>query len=134
MTKIITPIAEYGRHHYVLMTSLPEEEIQKRFAEYGYGMVVADGIGGDGQGEAASRLALEKIMQLVLLFGKWHLRIDAPIGRGDHGPGGAVRAARRQHTGARQPGTAAAADADDSDRGVGRRRGSILLSRWPVAR
>jgi hypothetical protein len=41
-------VAEYGRHHYVLMTSLPEEEIQKRYAEYGYGMVVADGIGGDG--------------------------------------------------------------------------------------
>jgi serine/threonine protein phosphatase PrpC len=72
-------VAEYGRHHYVLMTSLPGEEIQKRFAEYGYGMVVADGIGGDGRGEAASRLALEKIMQLVLLFGKWHLRVDAPI-------------------------------------------------------
>jgi PPM family protein phosphatase len=72
-------IAEYGRHHNVLMTSLPEEEIQKRYAEHGYGMVVADGLGGDGRGEAASRLALETIMRLVLLFGRWHLRIDAPI-------------------------------------------------------
>jgi len=72
-------IAEYGRHHNVLMTSLPEEEIQKRYAEHGYGMVVADGLGGDGKGEAASRLALETIMRLVLLFGRWHLRIDAPI-------------------------------------------------------
>ena len=25
-------IAEYGRHHYVLMTNLPEQEIQKRRA------------------------------------------------------------------------------------------------------
>jgi protein phosphatase len=70
-------IVEYGRHHRVLMTSLPDEEIQSRFNEYGYGMVIADGIGGNG--ESASRLALERLMQLVLLFGRWHLRIDAPI-------------------------------------------------------
>ena len=31
------------------MTSLPDEEIQRRFNEYGYGMIVADGIGGGGK-------------------------------------------------------------------------------------
>jgi PPM family protein phosphatase len=70
-------IVEYGRHHYILMTSLPDEQIQRRFNEYGYGMIVADGIGG--RGESASRLALERLMQLVLEFGRWHLRIDAPV-------------------------------------------------------
>jgi protein phosphatase len=72
-------IVEYGRYHYVLMTSLPDEEIRRRFNEYGYGMIIADGIGAGAKGESASRLALEKLMQLVLLFGKWHLRIDAPV-------------------------------------------------------
>jgi protein phosphatase len=72
-------VAEFGRHHSVLMTSLPDEEIQREFREYGYGMVVADGIGGAGSGEAASRLALETLMSLVLMFGKWNLRIDEAI-------------------------------------------------------
>ena len=46
-------IVEYGRHHYILTTSLPDQEIQRRFNEYGYGMFIADGIGG--KGESASR-------------------------------------------------------------------------------
>jgi hypothetical protein len=59
-------IVEYVRHHYVLMTRLPDHEIQRRFNEYGSGIVVADGIGKGGQRESASRLTLEKLMQLVL--------------------------------------------------------------------
>jgi protein phosphatase len=61
------------------MTSLPDESIQKRFDESAYGMVVADGIGLAGGGEPASRLALETLMHLTLQFGKWNLRINAPI-------------------------------------------------------
>jgi len=72
-------VAEFARHHSVLMTSLPDEEIQKWFSEYGYAMVVADGIGGVGTGEVGSRLALETLMHLVLVFGKWNLRIDSAI-------------------------------------------------------
>ena len=70
-------IMSMGRHHETLMTSLPESDILKRFEEFGYGMVVADGMGG--AGEAASRLAISTLTQLVINFGRWHLRVDEPI-------------------------------------------------------
>ena len=68
-------IIELGRHQETLLTSLPEAVIPKRFEEYGYGMVVADGFGGEGAGETASRLAIATLMHLLLHFGKWNLRI-----------------------------------------------------------
>ena len=42
-------------------------------------MVVADGMGGGGAGEAASHLAIATLVQLVRHFGKWKLRIDDEI-------------------------------------------------------
>lgn len=69
-------IIELGRHQKTLLTSLPESVVAKRFDEFGYGMIVADGFGGTGTGESASRLALATLMHLVLHFGKWNLRID----------------------------------------------------------
>jgi protein phosphatase len=39
-------------------------------------MVVADGMGGSGGGEHASRLALETLLYLVRRFGRWNLRIS----------------------------------------------------------
>ena len=56
------------------MTSLPASSIPPSFDEFGYGMLVADGIGGDG--EAASRLAITTFEHLMVQFGKWNLRID----------------------------------------------------------
>ena len=38
-------------------------------------MVVADGMGPDGP-EMASRLAIATLMQLVLHYGKWNLRVN----------------------------------------------------------
>ena len=48
-----------------------------RFDEYGYGMVVADGLGPSG--EAASRLAVSTLVDLAIHFGRWQVRIDEPI-------------------------------------------------------
>ena len=56
-------VVEIGRYQSILMTSLPDNEIQKRFDESAYGMVVADGIGPAGGGEPGSRLALETLMK-----------------------------------------------------------------------
>jgi serine/threonine protein phosphatase PrpC len=70
-------ILRLGRHEEVLMTSLPEGEVPERFDEYGYGMVVADGIGTTG--ETASRLAISTLVHLAIYFGKWHVRVDDPI-------------------------------------------------------
>jgi serine/threonine protein phosphatase PrpC len=70
-------ILRLGRHEEVLMTSLPDGEVPQRFDEYGYGMVVADGIGTTG--EIASRLAISTLVHLAIYFGKWHVRVDDPI-------------------------------------------------------
>src|SRR4051812_11686336 len=72
-------LIQLGRHQETLMTSLPNDLIAKRFDEHGFAMVVADGMGSTG--ELASRLALTTLMQLVLHFGKWNLRIDTEIAR-----------------------------------------------------
>ena len=72
-------VIELGRHQETLLTSLPDDVIAKRFDEFGYGMVVADGLGRGGAGEAASRLAISTLMHLILHFGKWNLRIDSRI-------------------------------------------------------
>ena len=72
-------VIRLGRHQSTLLTSLPESTVGKRFDEYGYAMVVADGLGGTGTGETASRLALATLLHLVRHFGKWNLRIDHGI-------------------------------------------------------
>ena len=66
-----------GRSLETLRTSLPARSVRQRFDEYGYGMVVADGVGADG--EAASQLAITTLVQLMISYGKWNLRIDEPI-------------------------------------------------------
>lgn len=67
------------RRQETLLTSLPEQALPRHFDEFGYGMVVADGMGGTGAGEAASRLAVTTLVSLAVYFGKWNVRIDAPI-------------------------------------------------------
>ncbi len=42
-------------------------------------MVVADGLGGAGSGEAADRLAIATLVNLLGHFGKWQLRVDDAV-------------------------------------------------------
>ena len=70
-------VLRLGRHQETLLTSLPEGDAPTRFDEYGYGMIVADGLGA--AGEAASRIAVATLVQLAIYFGRWHLRVDEPI-------------------------------------------------------
>ncbi len=72
-------IMSLGRHQETIMTSLPPDVISKRFDEYAYALIVADGVGDTGHGELASRLAIATLMHLVLYFGKWSLRVDDQI-------------------------------------------------------
>jgi protein phosphatase len=48
-------IGRLGRSLDPLMTNMPDGLLPDRIAEYGYGMVVADGMGGAAAGEVASR-------------------------------------------------------------------------------
>jgi PPM family protein phosphatase len=70
-------ILRMRRQQEIVMTSLAQEELPACLDESGYGMAVADGIGGDG--EAASRMAISALVHLATYFGRWHLRVDEPI-------------------------------------------------------
>ena len=70
-------IMRLGRHLETLKTSLPDGDLPRHFDEYGYGMVVADGMGG--AGDLASRLAIATLVQLAVDFSKWHVRVNEPI-------------------------------------------------------
>jgi protein phosphatase len=72
-------IFRLGRHLDTLMTSLPTPEVSQRFDEYGYAMLIADGVGGTGTGEVASRLAIATLVRLATHFGRWNVRIDDDI-------------------------------------------------------
>jgi PPM family protein phosphatase len=70
-------IVRIGRNLETLLTNLPTGSVPKRFDEYGYGMVVADGMGA--AGELASRLAVSTLAHLAIYYGKQHVRVDEPI-------------------------------------------------------
>jgi serine/threonine protein phosphatase PrpC len=59
-----------------LLTNLPAGAVPARVEEFGYGMLVADGIGGLAAGEVASRLALTTLFQLHLQTPDWIMRAD----------------------------------------------------------
>jgi protein phosphatase len=66
----------FGRYLEILDTNLPEEEIASRTDETGYGMLVADGVGGSAAGEEASKLAIKTLVNLFLRTPDWFLRLD----------------------------------------------------------
>jgi protein phosphatase len=74
-------IFQASRSQEMLVTSLPEGESIAPYREHGYAMVVADGLGRDGSGEAASRIAIATLWHLFIHLGKWNLRIDEDIAR-----------------------------------------------------
>src|SRR5262245_18357112 len=69
-------ICRFGRFLEGLETSLPDGAVPRRAEEGGYGLVVADGMGGMGGGEVASRLAITTLVNLALAAPDWILRLD----------------------------------------------------------
>jgi serine/threonine protein phosphatase PrpC len=69
-------VVKFGRSLDVLMTNLPKGDVPARAEEVGYGMVVADGMGGAKGGKIASRLAINTLIDLVLAVPDWILRLD----------------------------------------------------------
>ena len=70
-------VARLGRSQETLATTLADAEVPAKFDEFGYAMVVADGLGGTGSGGVASRLAISKLVYLVIHYGRWNVRVDA---------------------------------------------------------
>jgi protein phosphatase len=64
----------FGRSLQTLKTNLSEAQVPRRFDEVGYGLVVADGMGGAAAGEVASSLAISVGLNLTLNSPKWILK------------------------------------------------------------
>jgi PPM family protein phosphatase len=71
-------VVRFNRALQTVLTNLPEGLIPLRAEEVGYGMVVADGMGGMAAGEVASRLAIRTLINLTLATPDWILTRGGP--------------------------------------------------------
>ena len=69
-------IVRAGRAVETVLTNVPESDTMpgELFEETGYGMVVADGVGGESGGEVASRQAIYTLLSLSLHTPDWQFR------------------------------------------------------------
>ena len=68
----------FQRSLETLSTNVQDDLLNTAFEETGYGMVVADGMGGMAGGEVASRMALCKLIELVVNTPDWFMRLSEP--------------------------------------------------------
>lgn len=71
-------VARFGRFLQTISTSLSGGQVPGDLADAGYGMVVADGMGGMAGGEIASRMAIALFLKLVMETPDWILSRDEP--------------------------------------------------------
>lgn len=68
-------VMKFGRSLENLMTNLDEGLVEPNYLMSGYGMLVADGMGGMPGGDVASRLALSKLIELIIDTSDWTLAL-----------------------------------------------------------
>jgi PPM family protein phosphatase len=68
-------VMKFGRSLENLMTNLDDGLIEQSSFMTGYGLLVADGMGGMAGGDVASRLALSKLIELILDTSDWTLAL-----------------------------------------------------------
>jgi len=66
----------FGRSLETVSTNIAEGSLEPGFKETGYGLVVADGMGGMAAGDVASRTALVKLVEMVVNTPDWFMRLD----------------------------------------------------------
>lgn len=66
----------FQRSLATLCTNLDQNDLDQSFEEIGYGLLVADGMGGMVAGEVASRMALCKLVELVVNTPDWIMRFN----------------------------------------------------------
>ena len=72
-------VARFDRIMRTLATNLPEGEAPLTSSETAYGMMVADGVGGEAAGEVASRTAIAVLVDLAIETPDWIMRLDEPL-------------------------------------------------------
>ncbi|HSE33425.1 MAG TPA: protein phosphatase 2C domain-containing protein [Pyrinomonadaceae bacterium] len=68
-------LMQFGRSLERLATNLDENLLEPNYSLTGYGLMVADGMGGMAAGEVASRLALSKLVELIADTSDWILAL-----------------------------------------------------------
>jgi PPM family protein phosphatase len=68
-------LIRFGRSLEALSTNLDEQLLEQNYDLTGHGMLVADGIGGMPAGDVASRLALAKLIELIVETTDWTLAL-----------------------------------------------------------
>jgi PPM family protein phosphatase len=68
-------VMRFGRSLERLSTSLDENLLEQNYSLTGYGMLVADGMGGMAAGEVASSMALSKLIELIVETSDWTLAL-----------------------------------------------------------
>ena len=68
-------VMRFGRSLENLLTNIDPELLDQSYFMNGYGMLVADGMGGMAGGEVASRLALTKLIDLIVDTSDWTLAL-----------------------------------------------------------
>ncbi|HKF65362.1 MAG TPA: PP2C family serine/threonine-protein phosphatase [Vicinamibacterales bacterium] len=66
-----------GRMQETMLSSLRPADLPPRFEEFGYALLVADGLGDECSGARASRVALSALAHLAIRYGRWNVRVDA---------------------------------------------------------
>ena len=69
-------VVRFGRSLENLATNLHEHVLETSYTLNGYGMLVADGMGGMAAGEVASGLALSKLVELVIETSDWTMSLQ----------------------------------------------------------
>ena len=69
-------VFRFGRSLENVLTNLDPDLLEESYLMRGYGMLVADGMGGMAGGEVASRLALTKLIELIVDTSDWTLALQ----------------------------------------------------------